>query len=60
MKAFAGRTKDWADIEGIIIRQAGNLDWEQILTELAPLCELKESPETVDRLIELRDQLMAD
>jgi hypothetical protein len=60
MKAFAGRTKDWADVEGIIIRQGDRLDWDQIIEELTPLCELKEAPETVDRLIRLRDQLAAE
>jgi hypothetical protein len=57
LKAFAGRPRDWVDVEGIIIRQGPALDWDLILSELAPLCELKESPETVDELIQLRDQL---
>jgi hypothetical protein len=57
LKAFAGRPQDWVDVEGIIIRQGANLDWGLIVSELAPLCELKESPETMDRLLALRDQL---
>ena len=57
LKAFAGRSRDWADVEGILIRQADALDWQLIVEELTPLCELKESPETVDRLLALRDQL---
>lgn len=56
LKAFAGRPQDWIDVEGIIIRQGSALDWHIILTELTPLCELKESPETVERLLQLRDQ----
>jgi hypothetical protein len=60
LKAFAGRPQDWIDVEGIIIRQGPALDWNIILTELAPLCELKESPETADQLIQLRDQLDID
>ncbi len=60
LKAFAGRAKDWVDLEGIIIRQGDSLDWEQILEELTPLCELKESPETVDCLIQLRESLTAE
>lgn len=60
LKAFAGRPQDWADIEGIIIRQGSALDWDLILEELTPLCELKESPETVDQLTSLRDQLAAE
>ena len=57
LKSFAGRPQDWIDVEGIIIRQGSALDWTIILSELTPLCELKESPETVDQLIQLRDQL---
>lgn len=56
-KAFADRPKDWMDVEGIIIRQSGHLDWSYILTELAPLAELKESPAIVDRLEHLRGTL---
>lgn len=50
MKAFAARAKDWMDIEGILIRQAGKLDWPYIRAQLTPLAELKGAPEI---LIEL-------
>jgi hypothetical protein len=60
LKAFAGRPQDWIDLEGIIIRQDSKMNWRQILDELTPLCELKESPETVDRLLQVRDQAAAD
>jgi hypothetical protein len=53
-KAFADRPKDWMDIEGIVIRQADSLDWTYVVTQLAPLAELKESVEIVDRLERLR------
>jgi hypothetical protein len=33
-KAFAGREKDWLDIEGIVLRQAGRLDEQLIWGEL--------------------------
>ena len=49
-KAFAGRDKDWLDIEGIAIRQRGRLDERVIWTELTPLLELKEDLEAADRL----------
>jgi hypothetical protein len=49
-KAFAGREKDWLDIEGIAVRQRGRLDERLIWTELTPLLELKEAPEAADRL----------
>ena len=50
LKAFADRPKDWLDIEGIIIRQAARLDWPYVRAQLAPLAELKEAPELVDKL----------
>jgi hypothetical protein len=49
-KAFAGREKDWLDIDGIAIRQRGRLDEPLIWTELTPLLELKEAPEAAERL----------
>jgi hypothetical protein len=50
LKAFADRPKDWLDIEGILIRQSDQLDWPYVRTQLAPLAELKEAPELVDKL----------
>jgi hypothetical protein len=50
LKAFASRTKDWLDVEGVIARQAGNLDWAYIHGQLQPLVELKESPEILTEL----------
>lgn len=50
MKAFANRTQDWADVESIILKQRGKLDRLYIEENLEPLCELKESPEILDRL----------
>lgn len=50
MKAFAARTQDWADVERVIVRQAGQLDWTYIRKQLAPLAELQGAP---DRLVEL-------
>jgi hypothetical protein len=57
LKSFADRPKDWVDLEGIIIRQAARLDWAYVREQLAPLVELKESPETLRRLDELRRHL---
>lgn len=54
LKAFADRTRDWADIETVIQRQADQLDWAYIDLQLPPLCELKEAPEIVARLGRLR------
>lgn len=50
LKAFAGRAQDWADIERVIVRQTGNLDWSYILEQLGPLVELKGEPEILERL----------
>ena len=50
LKAFADRTRDWADIESVLVRQRGNLDTTYVREQLAPLCELKEQPQILDRL----------
>jgi hypothetical protein len=50
LKAFAARPKDWLDVEGVIIRQTGKLDWPYILGQLQPLAELKEAPEIIEEL----------
>jgi hypothetical protein len=52
-KTFAGRTRDWADIEGILQRQGPKLDLELVRSELLPLLELKGTPEAMDRLAAL-------
>lgn len=59
LKAFADRPKDWVDVEGILIRQAGQLDWDYVVAQLAPLAELKESPDILRRLAGRRSQLEA-
>lgn len=61
MKAFADRPLDWNDVRGILIRQGvGVLDWGYIRVQLAPLCELKETPEILSRLEALADELRED
>jgi hypothetical protein len=57
LKSFADRPKDWVDVEGIIVRQADRLDWAYVRQQLAPLVELKESPEILRRLDDLRTRL---
>lgn len=54
LKAFADRSRDWADIEGILLRTGHRLAWETVETELEPLCEAKEAPHIVPRLRALR------
>ena len=50
LKAFAGRGQDWVDVERIIVRQTGNLDWNYIREQLGPLAELKDAPEILEQL----------
>lgn len=56
LKAFAGREKDWLDIEGIAIRQGDQLDEALIWSELGPLLELKDQPEDSARLRAVLDR----
>jgi hypothetical protein len=57
MKAVAGRDQDWLDVKGILIRQGAKLDWKTIVSELQPLCELKDAPEIVTELERLRKRV---
>jgi len=38
------------DVEGIIVRQTGKLDWAYLRARLRPLTELKVAPEIMDEL----------
>jgi hypothetical protein len=50
MKAFAGRGQDWVDVERVIIRQSGKLDWTYIFDQLRPLAELRDDPDILKQL----------
>jgi hypothetical protein len=54
LKAFAGRGQDWVDVERIIVRQTGKLDWNYIDEQLRPLAELKGEPEILEQLSQRR------
>ena len=54
LKAFADRSRDWADIESIVLRMGARLDWAMVEAELQPLCEVKEAPDILARLSALR------
>jgi hypothetical protein len=49
-KVFAGRDRDWADVEGILTRQHGKLDLRLVRSELLPLLELKAAPDAMAKL----------
>ena len=53
LKAFAGRDQDWADVRGIIVRQA-QLDWKQTLLDLKDLCSVAENNEPFNKLEKIR------
>lgn len=61
-KAFAGRPIDWMDVESIIAKQWGRkqLDWRYIHAQLKPLAELKEDPQIVPQLDEIRRVVESD
>lgn len=54
LKAFADRPRDWGDVETIIVRQQGRLDWEYVFEQLEPLCEVKGTPGIIERVRRLR------
>ena len=54
MKLFASRPGDIRDVEGVAIRNRGKLDWHYIEEQLRPLAELKEQPEILTMLEQLR------
>lgn len=56
-KAFANRNRDWADIEGILLRQKNKLDWQYIERQLQPLVELKNDQHILPKLQKLRSQV---
>jgi hypothetical protein len=56
LKSFADRPRDWADVETIIVRQQNQLDWGYIFEQLGPLCQVKESPDIIERLEQLHDR----
>jgi hypothetical protein len=54
LKAFAGRDRDWADIESVLIRRSRYLDWSLVLEEFSALAEVRGGAEAMARLHRLR------
>ena len=52
-KAIAERSKDWSDIEGILMRQRGKLDVDYIRDWLSQFSEALENPEILTRFNQL-------
>lgn len=50
LKAFAGRSQDWVDVERLITRQSGRLDWVYIEQQLHVLSELRDEPGLVEEV----------
>lgn len=49
-KVFAGRDRDWGDVESVLIRQRVNLEMSLVHRELKPLLELKGESEAFSKL----------
>ena len=49
-KVFAGRDRDWSDVEGVLIRQHGRVNLVHIRNELPPLLELRDDTESFPKL----------
>lgn len=49
-KVFAGRDRDWADVETVLTRQHGRLDLGYVCGELGPLLELKDEGDALGKL----------
>jgi hypothetical protein len=50
LKAFAGRDKDWLDIQGVVTRQGAALEAALVQRELEPLLALKDDTRSLARL----------
>ncbi len=54
LKAFADRPRDWVDIESVLVRQKGFLNWDYIDSTLSPLVAVKEAPHILAKLAAVR------
>jgi len=54
LKLFAFRPQDVLDVETVVVRQRGALDWAHVEQYLEPLAEIKEQPEIMAALVRLR------
>jgi len=54
LKLFAFRPRDVVDVETVVVRQRGVLDWAYIESQLGPLSALKDQPEIMQALARMR------
>ena len=54
LKLFAFRPRDVLDVETVVIRQRGALDWQYIETNLQPLSDIKDQPEIMTAFRKIR------
>ncbi|MCB0317130.1 MAG: hypothetical protein KDD56_00130 [Bdellovibrionales bacterium] len=55
LKSFADRSRDWLDIESVIVRQGVRaLNWDYIFEHLETLANLKEEPNLIVKLKKLK------
>jgi len=57
LKAFANRTKDWMDVEGVVAGNADKLDRSYIFNQLYPLAAAKQDAEIIHRLEQLFENI---
>ena len=60
LKTFAGRPQDWIDIESVLVRQRRSIDWRLVFAELEPLLALRETPENLEKLKQLKSKIEKD
>ena len=56
-KVFADRPQDWLDVEGIVVKSGGLIDWNEVRGDLTVLLELKGDVAALVRLDDLRARL---
>lgn len=57
MKVFAGRARDWEDVEGVLARQRTTLEWDLIESALPALLDAIVEPERMARLQGMRSAI---
>ena len=49
LKVFAGRDRDWSDVEGVLSRQNGRMDMAYVRRQLPSLLEIKDDEESLEK-----------